>query len=85
MIDSGFGSEALLLTGHWILASFALELSALWWLIQSSAVLAGCHIYTFLTDAFLATQAHEKGDIILRFKSPDPEDTPRACASRFLS
>ena len=56
--NSGFGSEALLLIERWILASFAPELAALAWVIQSPAVLAGCRVYTFLTDAFLSTLAH---------------------------
>lgn len=56
--NSGFSSDALLLTGRWILASFARELAALARIIHSPAVLAGCHLYTFLIDALPSTPAH---------------------------
>lgn len=56
--NSGFGSEALFLTGHLILASFALELAVLAWITQGPSVLAGCHLYAFLTDTFLSALAH---------------------------
>lgn len=81
---SGFSSEAPLLTGHWILASFALELSALLWITQSPAVLAGCHIYTFLR-CFPCHSNPRKRGYWFWFKSPDPEDIPRACALRIFS
>lgn len=42
--NSRFGSEALLLTGRWILASFAPESAALAWIIHSPAVLSPLHI-----------------------------------------